>query len=275
MPTDFHELQELSNGNYLVVGYKPRDHVDLSAYGKSSDATVLDAEIQEVTPQGALVWSWNAKDHLALDETGRWWSSLVQAQLPDGRRVYDPVHINAVEPDGDGLLVSMRHTDSIYRISRVDGHVEWKLGGTDTPQSLDIVGDRAAPATLGGQHDVRRLADGSVSVFDNGTGLGRPPRAARYLVNASENTATLIESLADSEIPTSSCCGGARKLDSNGWLVAWGGQPLFAEYGAGGSRVSKLQIPGASTYRAIPAPTTRITAAQLRAAMDSMFPRDP
>jgi hypothetical protein len=185
------------------------------------------------------------------------------------------VHINAVEPDGNGLLVSTRHTDSIYRISRADGHVEWKLGGTDTPQSLDIVGDRAPPATLGGQHDVRRLADGSVSVFDNGTNLGRAPRAARYRVDTSDNTATLVESRADSEITASPCCGGARKLDSNGWLVAWGGQPVFAEYGAGGSRVFKLQINGANTYRAVPVPTTRLSAAQLRGAMDSMFPRGP
>ena len=114
-----------------------------------------------------------------------------------------------------------------------------------------------------------------MSVFDNGTSLGRAPRAVRYRVNTSENTATLVESLADSEITASSCCGGARKLGSNGWLVAWGGQPVFAEYGADGSRVFKLQIPGANTYRAVPVPTTRIGAAQLRSAMDSMFPRDP
>ena len=114
-----------------------------------------------------------------------------------------------------------------------------------------------------------------MSVFDNGTGLRRPPRAARYRIDATAGTATLVESLADSEIPTSSCCGGARKLNSNGWLVAWGGQPVVAEYGADGSRRFKLQIAGATLYRAIPAPTTRITAAQLRAAMDSMFPRDP
>ena len=35
VPTDFHDLQELPNGNYLLVAYKPRDHVDLSAYGES------------------------------------------------------------------------------------------------------------------------------------------------------------------------------------------------------------------------------------------------
>jgi hypothetical protein len=273
VPTDFHELQELPNGNYVLVAYKPREHVDLSAYGKSSDSTVLDAEIQEISPSGQLVWSWNSKDHIDLDETGRWWSSLNPVSLPDGRQAFDHTHINAVEPDGNGLLVSLRHTDAIYRISGADGHVEWKLGGTDTPESLTVADDRAPPATLGGQHDVRRLSDGTVSVFDNGTGLGRPPRAARYSIDTGAGTATRLESVADTDIATSGCCGGARKLDSSGWLLAWGGQPVVAEYSADGSRRFRLQITGATLYRAVPVPTARLSAERLRQGMDAMFPR--
>jgi arylsulfotransferase ASST len=272
-PTDFHELQELPNGNYLLVAYKPRDHVDLSAYGESSDSTVLDAEIQELSPGGQLVWSWNSKDHIDLDEAGRWWNTLNPVSLPDGRQAVDHLHINAVEPDGNGLLVSLRHADAIYRISRQDGHVEWKLGGTGTPESLTVTGDRAPPATLGGQHDVRRVPDGTVSVFDNGTGLGRPPRAARYAIDTGAGTATLVESVADPDITASGCCGSARRLGSGGWLLDWGGQPVVAEYGADGSRLFKLQINGATLYRAFPVPVARVSAERLRQGMDAMFPR--
>jgi Arylsulfotransferase (ASST) len=275
VPTDFHELQELSNGNYVLVAYKPRDHVDLSEYDESSDSTVLDAEIQELTPSGQLVWAWNSKDHIELEETGRWWSSLNPGTLPDGRPAIDHVHINAVEPDGDGLLISLRHTDAIYRISRTDGHVDWKLGGTDTPESLAVSDDRAPPATLGAQHDVRRLPDGTVSVFDNGTNLGRPPRMARFQIDPEAGSATLVESVTDAEITTSACCGGARSVDSNGWLIAWGGQPVVGEYDATGSRTSNLRIIGATLYRAVPVPSTRLGAERLRTAMDSMFPRSP
>jgi hypothetical protein len=273
VPTDFHELQELPNGNYVLVAYKPREHVDLSAYGKSSDSTVLDAEIQEITPGGQLAWSWNSKDHIDLDETGRWWNIQNPGPLPDGRQAIDHIHINAVEPDGAGLLISLRHTDAIYRINRTDGHVEWKLGGTAIPDSLTVAGDRAPPATLGGQHDVRRLADGTVSVYDNGTGLSRPPRVARYTIDTGAGTATLTESVSDSEIVNSPCCGSARRLGSGGWLVQWGGQTVVGEYAADGSRRFKLQIPGGSLYRAVPVPVTRLSAAQLRQAMDTMFPR--
>lgn len=263
-------MQELGNGNFPLVSYKPRDHVDLSAFGKPSDATVVDAEIQELTPAGSLVWSWNSKEHIDLAETDRWWSTP-PTRLPDGRDAYDYAHINAVEPDGSGLVVSLRHTDAIYRISRSYGQIEWKLGGTTTGESLIVSGDPLSH-TLGGQHDVRRLADGTVSVFDNGSQLSRPPRVARFRIDAAARTAVLVESLSDSEIPTSVCCGGARKLSSNGWLVAWGGNPVIAEYAADKSRIFKLHFTdtGAVLYRAFPVPGGRISAAQ---GMDSMFPR--
>ena len=50
-----------------------QSHVDTSAYGGSSDATVDNAELQEVSPGGQLVWDWKSQDHIALAETGRWW----------------------------------------------------------------------------------------------------------------------------------------------------------------------------------------------------------
>jgi hypothetical protein len=110
-------------------------------------------------------------------------------------------------------------------------------------------------------------------VYDNGTGLSRPPRVARYTIDTGAGTATLTESVSDSEIVNSPCCGSARRLGSGGWLVQWGGQPVVGEYAADGSRRIKLQIPGASLYRAVPVPVTRLSAAQLRQGMDTMFPR--
>jgi Arylsulfotransferase (ASST) len=274
-PTDHHDLLALPNGNYLLMTYKPRDDVDLSEFGLPADATVLDAEVQEITPTGALVWTWNSKDHIALDETESWWP-VVRNQpnrLPDGRTAYDIVHINGFELDGDGLLLSMRHTDGVYRIRRSDGQVLWKLGGTTTPESLTVVGDPPA-TTLSGQHDVRRLADGSVTIYDNGTRASRPPRAIRFAIDAAAGTATRLEAVGDSEITSSPCCGSSRKLGSGGWLIGWGNlvSPVIGEYAANGSRVFKLQYPNAFSYRAVPVPPGRVSAAELRQAMDAMAP---
>jgi hypothetical protein len=274
-PTDFHDIQRLASGNYLILSYRPRQHVDLSSHGGPADATVVDAEIQELTPAGALVWSWNSKDHIGLEETGAWWPTVIanKRTLSDGRVFYDPVHANAIEIDGNSILISMRHTDAIYSISRADGHVEWKLGGTSTPERLTVQNDPNPSAPFGGQHDVRRLADGTVSLHDNGSRVGRPPRAVRYWISLQNRTATLVDSLSDPAIPVSNCCGSARKLGSGGWLTSWGGLGTVAQYAPNGSLASKLTFSGFFSYRAIPVPQTRVSAASLRQAMDTMAPR--
>ena len=57
-PTDGHDLEVMPNGHYLTLSYVPRNGVDLSKYGGPRRATVVDAEVQEVTPRGKRVWRW-------------------------------------------------------------------------------------------------------------------------------------------------------------------------------------------------------------------------
>src|SRR3954468_5445347 len=274
-PTDRHEMQLLPNGDYVVVGYKPRNGVDLSPYGGPSNATVLDALIEEVSQKHKAVFRWNSKDHIGLAETGRWYQANVldnTAHLPDGRTAYDIVHINAVERYGpDHLLVSLRHTDAIYDIARSDGHVVWKLGGTAKPRSLRIVGDDVPD--FAGQHDVRVLPDGTVTLHDNGTGLGRPPRALRFRVDPQAGTATLLEQITDPFGGMSPCCGSARKLPGGHWVISWGGTDLITEETPAGKPVFALSFPEYISYRAFPVLPHRLKRSALYAGMDAMHPR--
>jgi hypothetical protein len=274
-PTDRHEMQLLPNGNYVVVGYKPRDGVDLRPYGGPSDATVLDALIEEVSARHRVVWRWNSRDHIGLAETGRWYQANVlgnTAHLPDGRTAYDLVHINAVERYGpQHFLVSLRHTDAIYDVARSDGHVIWKLGGTGTPRSLQIVGDGGPD--FGGQHDIRALPDGTITLHDNGTGLHRPPRALRFSIDQQARTATLVEQIADPLPEDSPCCGSARKLPGGHWVISWGGTHLITEQTATGKPVFTLTFPTHISYRAFPVLPHRLKRSALYAGMDAMHPR--
>ena len=275
-PTDRHEMQLLPNGDYVVVGYKPRSGVDLSPYGGPANATVLDALIEEVSPKHKIVWRWNSKDHIGLAETGRWYQQNVltnTAHLPDGRTAYDIVHINAVERYGPRhFLVSLRHTDAIYDVARSDGHVVWKLGGTSTPKSLQIVGDDVSP-DFGGQHDVRLLPDGTVTLHDNGTGLGRFARALRFRIDASSGTATLLEQIADPFATPSPCCGSARKLPGGHWVISWGGTDLVTEQTPDGKPVFSLSFPALLSYRAFPVLPGKLKRSALYRGMDAMHPR--
>ena len=95
--------------------------------------------IQKLTPEGKLLWTWNSKDHIGLAETGRW--------SPELDEPYDLVHINAIEPtnSGNDYLISLRHTDAVYRLDGVTSDVEWKLGG-EQGRSLQVQTTR--PATI-------------------------------------------------------------------------------------------------------------------------------
>lgn len=269
--TDIHELQREPNGDYLVISYQPREHVDLTAFGGGADDTVIDAEVQEINAAGQAVWTWNSSEHIGLGETGRWWPTVLKGSSRD------IVHMNAIEPVGDdAILISLRHTDAVYRIDKATGDVVWKLGGTWTPMSLNVTNDPQGAYPLGGQHDVRLQPDGTITLHDNDTNLPSPPRVVRYEIDEGTHTAKLVEQKTDPEAPGSFCCGSARRSADGSWLISWGGRSLVTEFNPAGERTFKLGFGGIPfSYRAVGAPDNALSAAALRAGMDAMHPRTP
>lgn len=273
---DSHEFLHLANGNVLLLVQRIQRHVDLAGYAQSptaADSSVLDLEIQELNPAGKRIWSWRASDHIAHAETGRWYKSLQVVGGTAADPVYDLYHTNAFALDGKGLLISMRHTDAIYRIDRATGRITWKLGGTPTKQSLKIVGDPLAAVDFGGQHDVRRLADGTITLYDNGTDRGRGPRGLRFRIDTRERTATRIAQVTDRTVLASPFAGSATRLPGGNWVVAFGGTPTVDELTPGSTPVFRLTLSG-PTYRAFSiGATSQVTAARMRAGMDAMAPK--
>jgi hypothetical protein len=182
--------------------------------------------------------------------------------------------MNAVEPDGENaILISLRHTDAVYKIDKATGNVVWKLGGTWTPKSLLVKGDPEGAYPLGGQHDVRLQPDGTISIHDNNTNLPDPPRVVRYAVDEGAKTATLVEEFTDPLAPSSFCCGSARRSADGSWLLSWGGNSLVTEFNAAHERTFRLGFGGSAfSYRAVAAEGV-LGEATLRAGMDSMHPR--
>ncbi|CAB4920907.1 unannotated protein [freshwater metagenome] len=268
---DPHETLQLPGDRYLITVYRPRDHVDLRAIGGPADARALEGEIHEVTASGRLLWSWRTRSHITMSERSALSS---RPTLLDGHTVYDLDHLNSIELDGpDHIVVSARHLNALYRIRRSTGTIDWKLGGAPTARSLRVVGDRLGAAPLDSAHDARVLADGTVTVHDNGTMLGRPPRAVRYRIDRARRTATLIEDVQDSRAPRSIAGGSARRLRGGHWVMSWGASPLITELTPDGSPVLTLTLAGGTSYRAQPLEPGFLSAAELRAGMDRMHPR--
>lgn len=265
---DLHEFQVTPNGNFLILATHEAEHVDLTAVGGGPDEAVLHADIEEVTPHGALVWEWSTEGHVGLSETGRWWPFALAVGG-------DIVHPNAIEPVGnDAVLLSLRHTDAVYKIDKATGDIVWKLGGTWTPESLTVANDPQGAYPLGGQHDVRLQVDGTITVHDNNTNFQPRPRAVRYAIDEASESATLVEQVTDPDVTDSRCCGSARRSSDGSWLMSWGGNSLVTEFDAAIQRNFRLDFGGAVfSYRGVSVPDGALSIEAIREGMSGMFPR--
>ncbi len=273
--TGEHELQPIGD-NFLVMTYKTRGTTEDLSFcpGGAPNQSVQDSAIQEIDASGNVVWSWNSKDHIGLDEiTPRWCPSVITGS-------HDTVHLNSIEPNGDSIVVSLRRTDAVYSISRATGEVEWKLGGTTIPESLTPVSDPSGADPLAGQHDARILSDGTLTVHDNATNSAdaRMARAVRYQLDEVARTATLLEAVTDPDLAASpvGCCGSARRAITGDWLMSWGQVSRVTEFAPNGDRNFRLGFGPATTapfsYRAVPVPAGELDPATLRAGMSARFP---
>lgn len=60
-------------------------------------------------------------------------------------------------PSGD-FLISARHTDAIYKISRATGSILWQLGGVNSSFKLEGF-------NFSGQHDARVIQENATSTM--------------------------------------------------------------------------------------------------------------
>ena len=266
---DGHEYRELADGNVLLDTYVP-ETADLRRFGGPSRAAIVSAEIQEVDPAGNVLWRWNSRGHISLRETGRWWRSVVHnPRRRLQREAFDPVHINSIEPRGSGeVVISTRHTDAVYGIDRATGDIKWKLGGTPTAQSLQVIGDPAIKL-LGGQHDARIDRRGRLTIFDNGKDRPRRPRVVFYRLDLKQGKALYRGQLNDPEVRRSHCCGSARETADGGWLVSWGDNPLVTGFDREGRIAFRLHL-SSSTFRAVPVPQGATDARRLSRGLAAM-----
>jgi hypothetical protein len=268
---DGHEYRELPNGNALLDTYVP-ETADLRRVGGPKRAAIASAEVQEVDPAGKVLWHWNSRGQIGLGETGRWWRSVLSnPRRRLQREIFDPVHINSIEPRGGEVVISTRHTDAVYGIDRATGEINWKLGGTRTGQSLRVSGD-PANKLLGGQHDARIDRRGRLTIFDNGKDRPRRPRVVFYRLDLEHGRAIYRGQLNDPEVKRSHCCGSARETGDGGWLVSWGDNPLVTRFDREGRIAFRLHLP-ASTFRAVPVPEGATSVSRLRMGMAAMHAR--
>jgi len=254
---DLHEFQLTPRGTALLTAFRIVP-ADLSAVGGPKHGRAVDGVVQEVdVASGRVLFTWHSIGHVAFGESYTPVPSGKSAQSP-----YDYFHVNSVdeEPDGD-LLVSARNTHAVYEISRKTGAVLWRLGGK---RSTFRLGPGVAFAW---QHDARRQADGTITVFDDGASpaVEKESRALRIRLDLKSNTATLVRANADGTLTASQ--GNVQLLPNGDTFVGWGAVPRLTEFSPSGAVVFDATFSkGDDSYRAYrfpwsATPTTRPTIA--------------
>ena len=265
---DSHDFQRLPSGNFLFGNHR-RIPFNATAFGGLANGVLDTAQIQEVRPNGSLVWKWNSYPRIKPAETGRWWDVIRPWGVP-----YDHAHWNSVDRKGRYVLLSFRHLDAVYKIDRRSGRIVWKLGGTRTSKSLKVKGDPYGRYPFGGQHDARFMPDGSVTIFDNQTYFEkRQPRAVRYMINEKKRTATLIREIKDPLFKVSIGFGSARIGRNGNWLICWGATGKdgnVAAYDPQGRAFFRIYTPAVTPYRANPVYSPKPTIGQIRRAMNQV-----
>jgi hypothetical protein len=254
--TDTHDMQVLPNGNYLMLGYE-FETMDLSSYyyfgpnhnlpGNTS-ANVRCVVVQEQMPNDSVVFEWHSKDYFSFSDVDRFFMGS-----PTN---VDWTHSNSVEMDDDGnIIISSRHFNEITKINRSDSSIMWRLGGNANQFSTND------PALFRGQHDARRIANGNLTLFDNGRTTPLHYAAAKeYVIDENLMTATLVWDYIEDSASNSVSMGNAQRLANGNTVVGYGNTPskayMFIVADPAGNKVFEVTFADTMrTYRAFNYPS--------------------
>jgi hypothetical protein len=236
--TDPHDLQLLPNGHALLTAldYRTMDLSQIQAGGYPT-ATVIGLVIQEFDSANQVVFEWRSWDHFHITDT------QVSLTTP----VVDYVHANAVELDSDAnILLSSRHLSEITKINRQTGEIMWRLGGNNN--QFTFVGDTAPYFHF--QHDIRRLPNGHITLFDNRTSLApNYSRAVEYALDEAGKIANLVWQYRNTPDSYAMATGNNQRLPNGNTLISWGTTSLVTEVKPDNSKAFEAQFPR-TNYRA-------------------------
>lgn len=213
---DFHDFKMLPNGHYLLISYDPQP-VDMSQIipEGNPNAIVLGSIVQELDADKNVVFQWRSWDHIPITDS----------YAPLSGVAVDPIHINAVELDYDGhLLISSRHLSEITKISRETGEIIWRLGGKKNQFKFINEHPENEPTYFSYQHDIRRLPNGNITLYDNGNQHNPPySRAVEYKLDEQNLTAELVWEYRNNPDIFGETMGSTQRLPNGNTVIGWGG----------------------------------------------------
>ncbi|KAF4554451.1 Hypothetical protein D9617_4g002050 [Elsinoe fawcettii] len=259
---DMHEFRMTPHSNgtsALMTVYQPR-MFDLTINPRFRIAGgmgwIVEGVFQEVELEtGRVLFEWRSTDH--IDPGISYTYPSTTDTSGDGLTEdtpWDYFHINSIDKNLDGdYLISARHTAGIYKISGVDGHLMWQLGGANPTFNQTNF-------NFSSQHHARWLSENTthtiLSFFDNASNTFNITNSQShgYIVSINHilSTASVIKSWSAPDAGLSSGSQGNMQLLPGGNVhLGWGEHAHFSEhtwdgdavqYGVLASRESNVMI---------------------------------
>ena len=246
---DLHEFNITPQGTALITAYRTHANVDLRVRGGPANGHVLSGVAQEIDiATGELLFEWDSYSprHAPVPV----WETYERVASGWGTSAmpFNYFHINSIAQDADGdLLISSRNTWSVYKVSRKNGAIVWRLGGKRSDFSM------GPGSTFFWQHHVRPHGHGTFTVFDNGTTYRETHSRALVLhVDTAAMHVRLQKAyIHPGTVILAATMGSAQALPDGGMFVGWGAAPRFSQFGADGRLLLDGIMPAyAQSYRA-------------------------
>jgi hypothetical protein len=233
LKADLHEFQIAPRDVAYITAYNPI-RCNLTAVKGAAGGAIVDTAIQEIDMKTGLVrWEWHSLDHVAASES--------ETEAPASTTPWDWFHLNSIDPEPNGdIFISARSTWAGYQLEGTSGRILWRLGGL---QSSFKMGPGTETAW---QHDGRILADGEVTLFDDGS---NPPihsqsRAVRITLDFATHEAHLAAVFTHANPPLlAPSQGNMQTLADGNTVVGYGGVPAISEYSQGGALLFDANLP--------------------------------
>ena len=143
-----HDAVRLRNGNtaFLSAERVPADlarRIHGGVPGTEVEGAVFATVVHEITPAGAIVWTWRSYEHLDPE------ADPIPPQI---RREFWAMSNTVGELANGSLILSFVNLSLVVIVDRTTGAITWRVG---------------APV-VSGQHDPHELPNGNILIFDNG-----------------------------------------------------------------------------------------------------------
>ncbi len=213
--TDFHDIIITDENTYILQSYD-QEIMDLSSVGGQEFTAVKSIlRLQEFDLNHNLIFDWKASDYLNIFD---YEYIITSGTAPLGQVNW--MHGNSIDIDYDNnLILSNRKSSEIIKIDRITGEIIWIIGGPTN--EFEILNDPLNG--VNSQHDVKRLANGNLLVFDNGK-LGEYPasRVVEYELDEENLTANMIWQYENPYGYLSRAMGSAQRLPNQNTFINWG-----------------------------------------------------